>query len=144
MSDQRTQSVFLPEAERRLEDINPGQGAARYARLEAFAQVAARRPGLRLLVPPEIDRDLHEVLSARIRGKGLERCDITHVLLTHLAVNPGDPDHEDTIGRAWGELTSPLAVQTRDALAEDGVEVDANARYTQRACYCEFGVAEAA
>lgn len=134
--------VFSPEAERRLEAINPGQGTARYARLEAFAQAAARRPGVRLLVPPDVDEDMHQVLSARIGGKGLELREVGHVLLdNHAIVAADDPDHEDTIGRSLGELTSQLAEQTRAALLEDGFAIDSNARYTQRACWCSFAVA---
>lgn len=85
------------------------------------------------------------MLSARIGGKGLELVRVDHVLLdAHVVLEPDDPDHEPTIGRSLGELTSPLAVRTRTALAEDGVEFDLDSRYTQRACYCIFQVAQAA
>jgi hypothetical protein len=116
--------VFQLAAKERLVTLYPQDGEERYAKLEKFCSIAQKNPGTPLVVPAEIDGDLHEVLSARNEeGKGFELTPIAHGVKQSL----------NAIGKSLNELSDSVSVQTRNILQQEGFKIK-DSKYQAHAC----------
>ena len=118
------QTVFSQQAVYRLLALNPRIGDEQFRQLARFAQIAAQHPGQAFIVPPELDRVLHEVLSAR---PSLEQLPISHYALP---IQVGQAQ----IGRRFCDFDHPDAVRTREKLQAAGFEWSPEVRYAQMPC----------
>jgi len=119
---------FRNEAKDRLEVLNPGQGEAAWLMIEGFLRIAQENREVPLVVPPEIDQHLHEVLAARDgKGNTLQRKDFR---LSH-AVNVELPHSR---GRRLRDLDHPLVHRTLQILESAKWQFSQDQVYTQQAC----------
>ncbi len=117
---------FSNEAKERVMSIFPEDGAQNFSQLVNFVSIAARFPNIPLVVPPEIDPCLHEVLAARdMKGNGLEKIKLSHVFSVALG---------GTERKTLRELDSPIAKQTCKILRKEGFIVQAEQTFAQGAC----------
>ena len=116
--------MFSEGAKERLLILRPEDGERRYQRVEQFVRIAATYPDVTLIVPPEIDSDLHEILSARDPdGLGLEQ-----IRLQHKAVL------SSSVGKTMYELDHPGLDRTLQVLNRCGFKLDPQATYGSPAC----------
>ena len=119
----RTQ-IFKSEARERLMTIHSSDGAERFDRVERFAEIA-EKAGTPLVVPPNLDQDLHEILCDRdAKGVGLEARKVGHQVFAALG---------ETIGKSLREINHPLVSRTVEILEKNGFQVGTE-RYENPAC----------
>jgi hypothetical protein len=61
-----TENFFKMTAKKRLMDLHPQDGEMRFDRINEFCEMAKSNPGTFLVVPAEVDQDLHAILSASL------------------------------------------------------------------------------
>lgn len=149
-----TQSVnFKPEARTRLMVIfGAEKGAKMFDRLDHFCTIA-RESGEKLIVPPDVDIALHEVLSVRppleLTGANLEHLAMEHIEapaeMEHMLAPAGDQPHA-TVGKTMAELVDlddyrERAQKTLKVLAEHNFTAEGGNRYDQPACTLGYAAA---
>ena len=119
-------SFFNQQAKERLQILFPENANAKFDKINQFLAIAFDNIGKPLVVPPEIDIELHEVLSVRNKiGFGLEK-----LRLSHFAIDNGP----DTVGKSLFEIDSPVFSDTIQLLEKEGFNLDKAAVYAQTAC----------
>ena len=119
-------SFFNQQAKERLQILFPENGNAKFDKINQFLAIAFDNIGKPLVVPPEIDIELHEVLSVRNKvGFGLEK-----LRLSHYAIDNGP----ETVGKSLFEIDSPIFADTINVLEKEGFNLDKKTVYAQVAC----------
>jgi hypothetical protein len=108
-------AIFKDAARERMVGLFGAEGVARFELVDEFVQIAARHPGVPLVVPSHIDPDLHEILGARGEdGLGFE---------TRLLAHHSSPVLGETVGTLLEQLDHPTAKQTVQILRSAGFEL---------------------
>lgn len=122
----RINQYFSREAQERVLNIFPNDGAHQFSQLVKFISIVAKRPNTPFVVPPERDQCLHEILAARdSNGNVLERIRLCHILSANLG---------NTKGKTLIELESPVAIETCNVLIEEGFIFNTQQPFSQPAC----------
>lgn len=141
MQNQTSPSITLsPEAKNRLMTLFGNEkGLALYEMLQKFCDIVSQS-GEPLIVPPELDTALHEVLSVR---PALEKIEpkthvLKHVLMQH-ASNQNLFNPQTSVGKTLEELQKingyeSLSKQTLSLLKKFGFSLKKTETYTQPAC----------
>lgn len=125
-SNVKSNTFFTDEARERALNLFPEEGAEKFDHLIRFVSIAAKYSHTPLVVPPEIDPFLHEILAARdMNGNVLETVKLSHIFSAKLG---------NTIRKKLVELDSPIAIETCRILKNEGFTFDSQEQFTQGAC----------